>query len=108
MKIFLTTLLALGLVSTLVAAPAPIYENFGIIGADTNTVPQIDALAFANYGIFSVATTLPYDFQSTRFFTNRGTMLGSVGFQFDTAFTVGPHQPAESFINYAGAQISAS
>src|SRR5712692_9324667 len=56
-----------------VAQPIPLYENFGVISAP----PQIDALAFANYGTFSVSTLLPYDFQNTLNFTNTGTMLGS-------------------------------
>src|SRR5262245_55768632 len=83
--------------------PIPIFENFGEI----NGAPQIDAIAFANYGTFTAFTQLPYDFENTRFFTNRGVMIGGVGFEFATAFSLGPKQPAESFLNVTGARVSA-
>jgi hypothetical protein len=76
---------------------------------DTFPPDQVDALAFANYGTFWVDTgfsTLPYDFQNTRHFTNGGTMIGSPGFQIDTAFSTGIRQPAEHFVNEAGASVS--
>ena len=57
--------------------PIPLYENFGVVNEFPS--PQIDALAFANYGTFSVSTILPYDFQDTFNFTNTGTMLGIPG-----------------------------
>ena len=75
-----------------VAQPIPLYENFGVISAP----PQIDALAFANYGSFSVFTLLPFDFQDTLNFTNTGTMSAVPGFLFDTASTTEkgrPHTP---------------
>jgi hypothetical protein len=104
MKQFMIRALAtLSLAASAVAQPIPLFENFGII----NTNIQIDAFAFANYGTFSVSTILPYDFQNTRYFTNRGTMRGSVGFDFSTAFSLGPNQPATNFVNARGAQITA-
>src|SRR6185436_16441286 len=72
--------------------PAPLFENFGIIDTSQPS-PQIDALAFANYGTFTVTTSpsltdfpytqvgipqaftiIPYDFQNTLNFTNTGSM----------------------------------
>src|SRR5688500_15093305 len=99
--------LGLALVATLfhsLAQPITLFENFGEI----NGAPQVDAIAFANYGTFSTSTTLPYDFENTQFFTNRGAMIGGVGFEFATAFSLGPKVPAESFYNAPGARISAN
>ena len=87
-----------------VAQPIPLYENFGVISAP----PQIDALAFANYGTFSVFTLLPYDFQNTLDFTNTGGMFGTPGFQFDTADSSHPRRMAASFFNRSGASVTAS
>src|SRR5438874_11883705 len=50
--------------------------------------PQIDATNFINNGTFDFTfnpTTVPFDTSNTQNFTNNGTMLGSVGFQFDNA-----------------------
>src|SRR5436190_2845617 len=87
--------LAVATFTVAVAQPMPIYENFGIISGP----PQIDALAFANYGTFNVGTILPFDFQNTLNFTNTGTMTGGAGFQFDTASSTGPRRMAASFVN---------
>lgn len=87
--------------------PIPLYENYGII-QDT-PAPEIDALAFANYGIFDVSSgSVPYDFQNVRHFTNSGSMQGYPGFRFDTAFTDRPRQPAEDFVNKATGTIVGS
>ena len=83
--------------------PVPLFENFGVITG----APEIDALAFANYGTFSVGTFLPFDFQNTVNFTNTGTMSGSPGFQFDTAFSNHKRQMAGSLFNRTGATITA-
>ena len=96
--------LAVASVTFAVAQPIPLYENFGVISAP----PQIDALAFANYGTFSVLTLLPYDFQNTLDFTNTGGMFGTPGFQFDTADSSHPRRMAASFFNRSGASVSAS
>ena len=105
MKHFIATLLSAALFSTGAAAqPIPIYENFG----NVTTTPQIDAIAFANYGDFSVSSMLPYDFQSTRFFTNRGAMTGFPGFRFATATSLGTaFTPATNFLNDVGGVITA-
>jgi hypothetical protein len=87
--------------------PAPIYENFGIVTGSPS--PNIDALAFANYGTFTVSsgTVFPYDFQHVLTFTNTAQMSGSPRFRFDTAFRDSPRRPATSFFNAGGAAIFA-
>src|SRR6266545_6668916 len=95
--------LAVASFSIAVAQPIPLFENYGII----TEPPQIDALAFANYGTFSVGTALPFDFQNTLNFTNTGTMFGAAGFQFDTASSTGPRRTAASFVNRTGGSITA-
>lgn len=87
------------------AGTSQLYENFGNNDFGT-TPPQIDAFGFANYGSFSVSTSLPFDFQSTINFTNTGSMFGNSGFQFDTASSSEPRKPANSFVNYPGASIT--
>jgi hypothetical protein len=80
----------------LAAGTAPSYENFGTL---TN-VPQIDARVFANYGTFgSLVTPLPFQTQNTLIYTNRGIMLGGVGFRFDFLSSAGVRKPADTFVN---------
>jgi hypothetical protein len=87
--------------------PATIYENFGAVFESPS--PQIDALAFANYGSFSVSGgAFPYDFQHVLNFTNTGRMNANPGFHFDTAFRDSPRVPAISFFNGTGATITGS
>ena len=65
--------------SVLRLEPADLVRVAGpviLFGAVTEA-PQIDAVAFANYGDFSVFSALPFDFQNTRFFTNRGTITNT-------------------------------
>src|SRR4051794_4962492 len=105
----LSPVLAVAFVANAIAAPTlPLYENFGDISS--NTAPVIDATAFANYGSFSVFTLLPYDFQNTLFFTNRGSMSGTPGFRFATASSSSsaiqpPFKPADTFVNDVGASV---
>ena len=83
----------------------PLYENFGNITSITNT-PQIDALAFANYGVFAAYLySIPYDFQNTRNFTNRGSMSGYPGYRFDTVPSIGFRKPAAVFNNQVGGVV---
>ena len=103
-KYFLPLILALGLPWGLRAGPIPLYENFGTV---TN-VPQIDAVAFANYGEFDVFSSLPYDTQNTLYFTNRSVMSGIPGFRFDYVKDDGSRHPAANFVNYPGASIFAA
>jgi hypothetical protein len=89
------------------AAPAPLYENFGVVGGAGETPEMIDALIFVNHGIFNVSASLPYDFESTRSFTNNGVMNGTIGFRFETASSTGGSVAAENFVNLSGAVIRA-
>lgn len=78
---------------------SPIFINPGNI-TFTNP-PQIDATAFLNLGNFNVLTTLPYDFQNTLYYTNRGSMIGAPGFRFDYTDGSGIRRPAAQWINEA-------
>src|SRR5437667_4586996 len=122
-RILLALALVLGLRTLVSAQTVPLYENFGsvIYRYDdlNNTPPQIDALAFANYGSFvitnllnlsqlgfSISPVIPYEPNNTLNFTNRGTMRSLFGFRFDHATLSGRGQ-ASNFINANGAVIDA-
>lgn len=81
----------------------PIFINPGQVSF-TNP-PQINATAFLNLGTFSVQTLLPYDFQNTLYFTNRGVMQGAPGFRFDYTDDFGIRRPAARFVNEASGSI---
>ena len=99
-------LLTAGLDSSLQSQPDPIYLNRGMV--DFSDSPVIDALAFANYGSFSVLSgALPFDTMNTLNFTNRGVMSGSVGFNFQHIASNGRRAPALNFVNAASAEIVA-
>lgn len=83
------------------AQPIPLWENFGQIVEP----PQVDAIGFANYGGINIFTELPFTTQNTLNFTNRGSMSGSVGWNFLTVPPVGARRPANSFFNGAGASV---
>ncbi len=82
----------------------PIFINPGTVNF-TNP-PQINATAFLNLGNFGVQTILPYDFQNTLYFTNRGTMIGAPGFRFDYTDDFGVRRPAYNFVNEAPGVIA--
>jgi len=108
MKKFLLTLTLMGgLLGPALRATVPLYENFGNNDYG-NTPPEVDALAFANYGFFGVSTLLPYDFQNTVNFTNTGTLSGNPGFWFDSASSSGPRRPADVFVNANDASVFSS
>lgn len=90
----------------LLAGPTtiPLYENFGAL---TN-VPQVDAVAFANYGQFSVSSRAPYETFNTLYYTNRGVMSGIPGFRLDYFDDAGVRRPAARFVNALGASIGVS
>lgn len=99
-------LLTAGLDLSLQSQPDPIYLNRGMV--DFSDSPVIDALAFANYGSFSVLSgELPFDTMNTLNFTNRGVMSGSVGFNFQHIASNGRRAPALNFVNAASAEIVA-
>jgi len=85
-----------------VSETIPLYENWGTV---TN-VPQIDAVAFANYGGFSVSSTLLYSYLNTQYYTNRGIMFADPGYRFDYSDGLGNRNPASVFYQRAGAIIS--
>ena len=81
---------------------APIYINTGNIQAPL----QIDASAFLNEGIFSVAGgSVPYETQNTLNFTNRGYMASNPGFRLLFIGTDGYRRFADNVINEGGARI---
>lgn len=106
MKRFLSICFAaLSFVASGSAQTINLYTNYGVV-ADNG---PIDAFAFANYGIFSTASSIPFDFQNTRNFTNRGTMVGVPGFRFATASSgTPPFRTASNFVNEVGATVNAT
>lgn len=72
------------------------YENYSTV----TIPPQIDAVEFINHGVFNFSTVLPFDTQNTLYYTNRGEIIGGVGFQFDLSDGgAGVRKPAASFHN---------
>ncbi len=107
MKRIFTISLALVWCNLTFAAPSPLFFNAGVI---TNALP-IDATTFLNLGSFTniITDEFPYSTHNTLYFTNRGTMIGSVGFQLDTILdtvSTPPRRPLSSFYNGNGALIS--
>lgn len=86
-----------------IAATAPIFIN----DIRLSTPPQIDATAFLNRGTMDLNTIVPFDFQNTLYFTNRGNLFCSPGYHFDTVDDLGFRRPADTFINDRGAVVSA-
>ncbi len=70
-----------------------LYVNSGSV-----TNPVINATGFLNEGYFRAITSLPYETASTLYYTNRGTMEGSVGFKFNL-FTNGFRRWSSRFEN---------
>ena len=93
--------ISLGLLSGVAAfaetSPSYINPGYGVV---TNALP-IDATSFVNNGTFNLQTSLPYDTSNTKYFTNTGSMFGSVGYQFDRTTTTIPafRYPAANFYN---------
>ncbi len=57
------------------------YNNTGSI--DNNNIPNVDATNFLNSGTWAIGVVLPYKTSHTLNYTNTGTMLSSVGWEFD-------------------------
>ncbi len=115
MKRLLTFLAGAAVLPVLVRAGSstlPIYINSGTI---VTNPPQIDATAFVNLGTFQAFTplpydftmTLPYDFTNTRYYTNRGAMIGVPGFRFDYIDDNGFHRPSANFVNDNSGRVAA-
>ncbi len=83
--------------------PAQFYVNKGNV---TNV--QVNAVNFVNEGRFTISSEIPWDAQNTLNFTNRGSMVGSVGFNFETVGGgFGLRKQASSFYNAPNASIEA-
>lgn len=109
-RIFTFVLAGFACVHAALATDA-VFRNFGLL---TNT-PAIDARGFDNRGTIDLLAPPPsvglwsswytvFDSQNTMFFTNRGIMVGSLGFRFDnlTPTALGyQHRPA-SYITNSG------
>src|SRR5665213_821106 len=117
MKRFITTaLLGFGFCQAALAAPAPVYYNYGPPAAP----PTIDAIGFYNSSTFEVNTlnsfsnlnatigilqsSEPYSTFDTLYVTNTvsGTISGIPGFRFDTVSSSKspPRQPSKRFVNH--------
>ncbi len=88
-------------------------QNTWVNNGSVTLAPAIDATNVINNGTMLLVTTLPFDTSNTRNFTNSGTMLGSIGFRFDTAprnstgQLIGLRKPAENFHNRNSGVIQA-
>ncbi|MDX1952134.1 MAG: hypothetical protein SFY81_08100 [Verrucomicrobiota bacterium] len=97
MKSVITVIFSVLASLPLLAQPAPIYVNNG-----TATNVNVDAEVFVNNGLFSIlsSSTVPFDTQNTRIFTNNGLMQANIGFELDTVDPeTGMRTPAQRFIN---------
>lgn len=105
-------LLISGLLSLLLCPPMGWATEATYINNGNITFPiAIDATNVINNGTFNFSlnpTTLPYDTSNTRNFTNNGTMVGSVGFQFDNApANTGTRKLSANFVNRLTGTITA-
>jgi hypothetical protein len=57
--------------------------NSSDYGSSFITPPQVDATNFVNTGVWNIATASPYTTAHTLNYTNKGTMTGAVGWEFD-------------------------
>ncbi len=102
-SLFLFGLLCISFAANLRTQPAALYENTGIV--DFSNPPVVDALAFVNSGSFTISSTLPFDTLNTLHFTNRGSISGSIGFNFQHIAPSGTRSSALNFVNAPGAEI---
>jgi hypothetical protein len=96
------------------AVKASATEDTRIITGVVSFPPQIDATNVINKSVnFNIGTSQPFDTSNTRNFTNEGSMVGSVGFRFDTAprnnsgSLIAPRRLSSNFHNRNGGSISA-
>ena len=74
-----------------------------------NPPPNVNATNFINSGVWNIATASPYRTFSTYNYTNTGTMIGSVGWQFDHGpYPNGPRDWSANFFNDNSGVITAS
>jgi len=61
------------------------YVNDGVVLSPPQIAPVIDATNFVNNNWFEINSIFdPYETSSTVYYTNRGTMISSYGFRFET------------------------
>lgn len=94
------------------SAGAWTFDGTNWVNNGTITFPiAIDATNVINNGTFDFGinpTEFPYDTSNTENFTNTGTMIGSVGFQFDNAPSTGDRKPSANFHNRLTGRITAA
>jgi glucuronoarabinoxylan endo-1,4-beta-xylanase len=80
---------------------------------NSGNIPQVDATNFVSSASWDIFTPAPYETANTLNYTNTGTMIGSVGWEFDFgsstiahSFYGGPYLSA-NFFNGNGATIEA-
>jgi hypothetical protein len=105
-RFLLAVLFGLILVPLGAAATDSIYINTGTING---TPPSVDATNFFNSGTWNINTApYPYTTSHTLNYTNTGTMIGSVGWEFDYGpLSNGGRGMANSFFNDTRGTIQA-
>ncbi|HUA38612.1 MAG TPA: hypothetical protein VMA35_09500 [Candidatus Sulfopaludibacter sp.] len=99
-------LLGLLLSPLMAIATSSSYTNTATI---SGIPPTVDATNFYNYGTWDIFTTKPYQTFDTQNYVNEGTMIGSVGWEFDYgSSTGGGRTMATSFFNDFPGLIEAS
>ena len=98
-------LAALGMVLLARSQTLDLYENYGSNTYDP-LQPLIDARTFVNHGEFVVGSLYPFDTLNTLNYTNRGVMIGAVGFNFHHLSGDGSRGLASLFRNEVNSLVS--
>jgi hypothetical protein len=107
----LSLLLLLGLIGAPLAARATdtTWNSADYGSSFFGTPPTIDATNFNNTGTWNISTALPYETSHTLNYTNKGTMTGTIGWEFDFGpMGTGGRGWSANFFNDNNATISAS
>ena len=74
----------------------------------SGTPPQIDAINFYNEATWNIGTVSPFETAHTLNYTNKGSMTGMVGWEFDWgAAVLGPRSWSANFFNDNNGKITA-
>lgn len=106
MKRLLLLLVGLAMLPASLSAADAYWINSGIV----TTPPQINATNVVNNvgATISIGTSLPFQTSSTVNFTNKGTMIGGVGWKLQNSpIGTGMAKPSAVFHNHPGATVSA-
>ncbi len=96
--LFLFPLMVMGQIMTTYISPATV----------SGTPPQVNATNFYNAGTWNIGTVSPYETAYTLNYTNKGSMTGTVGWEFDWgAAVLGPRKWSANFFNKSGASVTA-